>query len=103
MLPLASACRFQLTGRRKVLNPAALTASISCWLTSGLPQEVSSGTASSELPRFQAGDICLDSCRLVRSRMAPGTATATAWVVPAPHGLVQTTVAVPEQAPTATS
>src|SRR5688572_25641027 len=94
MLPSASACWFQVTGRRRVLKPAAFTALISCWVARGLPQEVSAGTASSVLPRFQAGDICCDSWMLVRSRMEPGTAITNAWVVLAPQALVCVAVAV---------
>src|SRR3954469_17968608 len=38
---------------RTALKPAAFTASISCWVTAGLPKAVSLPVASSEFPRFQ--------------------------------------------------
>src|SRR5574341_154180 len=66
---------------RTVLKPAALTAFINSCVTLGLPQAVSwkfelpqtygvlGSIASSELPRFQPGDISFDNCRLVMLRM----------------------------------
>src|SRR3954462_8004014 len=74
MLSSESAYCFHDTGMRTLLKPAALTALSSDGVTAALPQAVSPPIASSELPRFQPGDICCASCRLVRSRIRPGVA-----------------------------
>lgn len=55
----------QATGKRMVLNPAAFTELINCWVIKGLPQFVSPPTASSELPRFQPMPINFVNCTLV--------------------------------------
>src|SRR4051794_39116305 len=75
-----------------LLNPCALMFWISAWVTTGLPQAVSSEpTASKELPRFQPG--CIASTTLCAALAACAGGAATSMIGAASRAVVPTSEA----------
>src|SRR5947209_2460965 len=69
---VADWCPLQVTGMRTLRNPCARMVSNSCFVTLGLPHDVSSGMASRVLPRFHEG------CILATMRIASAVGDAGA-------------------------